>query len=329
MTKGILTFALLGCSILGATDYYVDALSGDDSRDGTCPDFAWESLEKVSQSSFKPGDRILLNGGQEFNGQLHLDDSGTENAPIVITSYGEGKALVAGQGMIQSAVLLENLSHVIVDGIEITNTGTDPEAKRRGILVKIEDAGVMEGIVLRNLYVHDVNGVISKNEGGGTGIRWEVASKDKKTRIDGLLIENCHVVRCDRDAIKGWMQPWDDMSFLSTNVVIRGNLIEDIGGDGIVPIGTERAVVEYNRIYGARQRFDPTIPEVSKYAGPSIGIWPWSSKNTQIRFNEVWGYRGTFDGQGLDSDFNCDGTTFEYNLSADNSGGFFLQHQFQ
>lgn len=324
MIKGILTFALLGCSILGATDYYVDALSGDDSRDGTCPDFAWESLKKVSQSSFKPGDRILLNGGQEFNGQLHLDDSGTEDAPIVITSYGEGKALVAGQGMIQSAVLLENLSHVVVDGIEITNTGTDPEAKRRGILVKIEDAGVMEGIVLRNLYVHDVNGVISKNEGGGTGIRWEVASKDKKTRIDGLLIENCHVVRCDRDAIKGWMQPWDDMSFLSTNVVIRGNLIEDIGGDGIVPIGTERAVIEYNRIYGARQRFDPTIPEVSKYAGPSIGIWPWSSKNTQIRFNEVWGYRGTFDGQGLDSDFNCDGTTFEYNLSADNSGGFFL-----
>ncbi len=170
--------------MLGATDYYVDALSGDDSRDGTCPDFAWASLEKVSQFTFSPGDRILLRGGQEFNGQLHLDDSGSADSPIEITSYGDGKALVAGQGKIQSAVLLENLSHVIVDGIEISNTGTEPEAKRRGILVKIEDAGVMQGIVLRNLYVHDVNGVISKNEGGGTGIRWEVATKQKKTRID-------------------------------------------------------------------------------------------------------------------------------------------------
>ena len=32
------------------------------------------------------------------------------------------------------------------------------------------------------------------------------------------------------------MDPWDDLSHLSTNVVIRGNLLEDIGGDGIVPI---------------------------------------------------------------------------------------------
>ncbi|MEX0326521.1 MAG: hypothetical protein AB3N33_10590 [Puniceicoccaceae bacterium] len=53
-------------------------------------------------------------------------------------------------------------------------------------------------------------------------------------------------------------------------------------------------------------------------------MWPWSSRNTLFRFNEVWGYRGTFDGQGFDSDYNCSGTTFEYNLSADNAGGFFL-----
>ena len=36
------------------------------------------------------------------------------------------------------------------------------------------------------------------------------------------------------------------------------------------------------------------------------------------------GYAGTFDGQGLDSDFNCEDAVFEYNLSADNAGGFFL-----
>ena len=52
---------------------------------------------------------------------------------------------------------------------------------------------------------------------------------------------------------------------------------------------------------------------------------PWEPLNRSLfRFNEVWGYRGTFDGQGFDSDFNCSGTTFEYNLSGDNAGGFFL-----
>ena len=103
-------------------------------------------------------------------------------------------------------------------------------------------------------------------------------------------------------------------------------MLEDIGGDGIVPIGMDGAIVEYNRIYGLRKRIPNinTDKEVSMNAGPSIGIWPWSSNNTIIRYNEVWGYEGTFDGQGLDSDFNCDGTLFEYNLSADNKGGFFL-----
>ena len=38
------------------------------------------------------------------------------------------------------------------------------------------------------------------------------------------------------------------------------------------------------------------------HAGASVGIWPWSSKDSVIRFNEVWGYKGTFDGQGLDSE---------------------------
>jgi hypothetical protein len=229
-----------------------------------------------------------------------------------------------GEGKVNSVVLLENVSHVVVEGLEISNTGEKPKAKRRGLLARFRDCGVAENITLRDLFVHNVNGSISKDEGGGTAIRWEVISRKEKTRIDGLLIENCHVLRADRDAIKGWMQPWNDMSFLSTNVVIRNNLLEDIGGDGIVPIGTDGAVVEYNRLYGARQRFDPTVPETSKYAGPSVGMWPWSSKNTVFRFNEVWGYRGTFDGQGFDSDYNCEGTVFEYNLSGDNAGGFFL-----
>ena len=235
------------------------------------------------------------------------------------------KPVIAGHGFTRSAGFLENLSHWVVDGIERTDTGKSREAKRGGVLVFAKNIGVVQSITLRNLLVRDVNGVISKSEGGGTGIRWEVDTRKVPTKIDNLLIENCHVLRCDRDAIKGWMDPWDDLSHLSTNVVIRGNLLEDIGGDGIVPIGTERAVIEYNRVYGARQRIEGLdTKEVTQYAGPSIGIWPWSSMNTQIRFNEVWGYAGTFDGQGLDSDFNCEGTLFEYNLSADNAGGFFL-----
>lgn len=310
---------------LSAADYYIDSIHGDDSADGTCPKAAWSSIERANQQQFEPGDVIRLRSGQTFKGHFSPSTSGAEGQPITLTSYFDGpKPLIAGEGATRSAILLENLSHWVIEGIEVTNTGSAPQAKRVGVLVYAKNAGLVRDITLRNLLVRDVNGVISKDKGGGTGIRWEVDTRRVPTKIDGLLIENCHILRCDRDAIKGWMDPWNDLSHLSTNVVIRGNLLEDIGGDGIVPIGTEGALIEYNRIYGARQRFDPSIKAVSQEAGPSIGIWPWSSKNTHIRFNEVWGYGGTYDGQGLDSDFNCDGTLFEYNLSADNAGGFFL-----
>ena len=82
-------------------------------------------------------------------------------------------------------------------------------------------------------------------------------------------------------------------------MVIRNNTIIDVGGDGIIVVGCDGALVEYNRIYGARNRFDISTKEMTQYAGPSVGIWPWSSLNTHVRFNEVWGYEGTFDGQRL------------------------------
>ena len=321
-----LVLVCLSYSALTAEEYYIDSLLGDDTSSGTCPETAWSSLQVANQHAFKPGDVIYLRSGQIFEGQFRPTSSGVDGQPITLTSYLDGpKPVIAGHGLTRSAVFLENLSHWVIDSIEITNTGKSREEKRVGVLVFAKNIGVVQDITLRNLLVRDVNGVISKSEGGGTGIRWEVDTRKIPTKIDNLLIENCHVLRCDRDAIKGWMDPWDDLSHLSTNVVIRGNLLEDIGGDGIVPIGTESAVIEYNRVYGARQRIEGLdTKEVTQYAGPSIGIWPWSSMNTQIRFNEVWGYAGTFDGQGLDSDFNCDGTVFEYNLSADNAGGFFL-----
>ena len=322
----LLFFFCFPFSLLCAAEYYVHAGAGSDSADGLSEATAWKSLKRLNKTSFQPGDALFLRAGEVFYGQFQSDDSGAAGKPIKLTSYGDGpKPRIAAQGLYPSAVLLKNVSNWIVEGIEITNTGVEPQPKRRGLLIRADAGGVYGNIVLRDLTVRDVNGSVSKNKGGGTAIRWEVSNQKESTRIDGLLIENCHIIRCDRDGIKGMMEPWDDLSNLSTNVVIRSNILEDIGGDGIVPIGTEGALIECNRLYGARQRIANLETKVAtNYAGPSVGIWPWSSKNTHVRFNEVWGYAGTFDGQGFDSDFNCDGTLFEYNLSGRNEGGFFL-----
>jgi hypothetical protein len=124
-----------------------------------------------------------------------------------------------------------------------------------------------------------------------------------------LLIENCLVQRTDRNGIcqRGGR-------VRSLGVVIRGNLLEDIGGDGIKIWGSNGALVERNVIRGGRMRCDD-------YAA---GIWPFASDDTVIQFNEVSRMKGTKDGQGFDSDYLCRRSIFQYNYSHDNEGGFFL-----
>ena len=53
-------------------------------------------------------------------------------------------------------------------------------------------------------------------------------------------------------------------------------------------------------------------------------MWPWSSDNTIIQFNEVIGQKTTWDAQGFDADYNNLGTVIRYNYSHDNYGGFLL-----
>ncbi len=309
-----------------AKDYYLNSISGSDANSGLSEKRPWKSLEKINQFKFKPGDTIYLLPDSEFVGQFKPSVSGKKGAPITLTTLTPEKEMpkIDAEGQFPSAIHLENVSHWIIDGIEITNTGKTPEAKRMGIYLASKNHGIVEAITLRNLFIHDVNGVVSKELGGGFGIKWEAISNKKKSSFDGILIVDCTLLRCDRNGIAGGLNPWTDLTNLSKNVVIRNNTIIDVGGDGIIIVGCDGALVEYNRIYGARNRFDISSKKMTQYAGPSVGIWPWSSLNTHVRFNEVWGYEGTFDGQGYDSDFNCSGTLFEFNFSSNNAGGFFL-----
>jgi hypothetical protein len=100
----------------------------------------------------------------------------------------------------------------------------------------------------------------------------------------------------------------------SLGVEIRNNVLDDIGADGIVPVATDGALVEYNIVGNADQRSE----------GYNDGIWPWSADNTVVQFNEVYGMKGQRDGLGFDSDWNNRNTVIQYNYSHDNQGGFLL-----
>jgi len=212
--------------------------------------------------------------------------------------------------------LLANQEYWEVNGLALTNKGPSPADFRYGVRVRAWDFGTMHHIHLKNLFVHDVNGsLIKKDRGEGHGIVWETGGKSQPSRFDDLLIEGCRLLRTDRNGICGYSENSDRTNwFPSLHVVIRNNLLEDIGGDGIKVWGCEGCLVEHNRLYRGGQR----CPDYS------AGIWPWSSDHTIIQFNEVSEFKGTRDGQAFDSDGNCRGTVFQYNYSHDNDGGFML-----
>ncbi|HXK59638.1 MAG TPA: right-handed parallel beta-helix repeat-containing protein [Acidobacteriota bacterium] len=313
-----LTFWVTPAVQAQSVTYYVDAADGSDSHDGRSPRTPWKSLEKVNSVVFQPGDRILFKAGSKLRGQLAPKGSGTAQKPIVVDVYGgTEKPLIAAEGKFPEALLLKNQEYWEVSNLELTNTGPTREPFRYGVRLMAWDYGTVHHLHLKNLYVHDVNGsLIKKDQGEGHGIVWENGGDKVLSRFDDLLIEGCHLVRTDRNGICGYTsypvsrKPW----FPSLRVVIRNNLLEDIGGDGIKPWGCDGAIVEHNILRKARQRCED-------YAA---GIWPWNCDNTLIQFNEVSGVKGTKDGQAFDSDGFCHNTVFQYNYSHDNDGGFML-----
>lgn len=297
--------------------YYIDAEAGNDNNQGQSTNRAWKSFKNISALKWSAGDQLLLKRGSRFNEVLKISGKGAKGNVIVIDAYGKGdKPQINAPDSSLYAVLLSNSSYLTIRNLEIVNTGTTPMAKRTGIKVESNNYGVSQDISLFALDIRDVNGSRVKEEGGGSGILIESKGDKVPSKFDNLKIEHCTIKRCERNAMI-WSANWDRSKwFPSTNVQVRYNSIEEVPGDGIVPIGCDGAVIEYNKM----SKSPATLPDTEAAAG----IWPWSCDNTLIQFNEVSDHKAPWDAQGFDSDYNCTNTTIQYNYSHDNEGGFIL-----
>jgi hypothetical protein len=84
----ILTFSI---SSIFASTYYIDAVNGNDSNNGTSSSTAWKTLAKVNSTNFNPGDQISFNRGNTWVGALIPSSSGTSSNRIVYGAYGTGR----------------------------------------------------------------------------------------------------------------------------------------------------------------------------------------------------------------------------------------------
>jgi len=327
--KGLLVLVLAACFALAsasaalATTYYVDSVGGNDSWDGTSPSAAWQNLTKVNTVTFAPGDQILLKAGSVWNGQhLWPKGSGTDGNPIIVDTYDTGaEPLINCDFVHAGAVYLYNQEYWEISNLELTNWTTGDADDQNGVRVIGEDVGVLNHIHLKDLDIHDVNGALSsrsiRDKAKTTGGILFDALGSTRTSFNDVLIEGCYIHFVDRTGIKFWSN-WSRYKGATwephTNVVIRSNVLDDIGGDGIVPCMTQAPLVEHNVASYCNNRAN----------SPNVAMWGWDIEDAVFQCNEAYLTQTTEDGQGFDIDDYQYRTVIQYNYSHDNVGGFML-----
>lgn len=309
-----------GTKIQGKT-YHVDAVAGDDQSDGSKPEGAWKSLKPLEQQKLRPGDSVLLKRGSTWQGTLTIKDSGSKGKLIYVGAYGEGELpKIEAAGAFQDALLIHNASFIHVESLDLSNL--DPSVNHQqngptGVRIWSENFGTMEYITLKKLYIHDINGDNKKGSKEGHGIYWECEGP-QPSNIAHLLIDSCNLERVDRNGIRGnGTFGTRDNWFPNKDLIVRNCHLQDIGGDGIVIKSFDQALIERNKLLCIRTRAKDN----------AVAIWPHSSDNTVIQYNEVGFTQNrdwSNDGQSFDVDGNCQNTLIQYNYSHDNEGGFML-----
>lgn len=229
------------------------------------------------------------------------------------------------------------------------------EAQRCGILVYEDDQErQFEHIVVKNCYVHDVQtehhnkrndtsfeglkacgGIIILGHYLNPDADWMVGgsgsnnpdrpSSDRgkaNVKLNDVVIENNYVQRVGLEGIRtknqsNYNASGNTFNKTFTNVIIRGNYLEEIAGDGIVMTEVVGGVTENNV---AKQPNDADYG-TTNYAG----VWSMFADDILFQYNEVYGIRyGYNDGEAYDIDLSSVNNTYQYNYSHHNSGGFML-----
>ncbi|WP_179223852.1 right-handed parallel beta-helix repeat-containing protein [Paenibacillus tyrfis] len=288
----------------------------------------------MNAKTFAPGDKILFKAGGAWQGQLWPKGSGVNGSPIVIDQYGTGnKPLIAGVTSELQTVFLKNQEYWEINNLEVTNPSTLPfsrdwkgaRGERRGVYILNEESGILNHIYIKNLNIHDVDGVYTTRSGGiiFDSVGSYVPSAFNDVLIDGNTLtdvdaygiyigSNC-TIRYGMGDLWEWVpKPYGSWT-PTTNLKISNNTIVRPATGGIAWNVTDGAIVERN-----------TVQEAT-FLATNASIWWAYADNNVVQYNESFGsHNGEMDGEGFDVDAGNIGSLVQYNYSHDNAGGFML-----
>jgi len=323
-----------GAPCIAAT-YYVHPTAGSDQQAGTSPSAPWRTLAKANAASLQPGDRVLLAAGQTFEGQLFFTGlNGTAEAPIILSSYapagvtGETRATIDARGYV-AAVRLKNSRHVRVADLVLTadggglRAGQPPKADLRcGVLVEADAPGNYEDFQLHRLLARNVafedagfvRPASDVNTPNGTlrygwGIRFMVTSAE--AQLSRIRVTDCEIRDVNHTGLK-LTAPTNGIQ----DVRVERVRVLNSGGPGVQMSGVRGGVFTALHVDGSGSTKD------TRNWGRGSGLWTWGTSDVVIERSQFLNANGPGDSAGVHIDFNCRNVIVQYNLSANNAGGF-------
>ncbi|OGV41467.1 MAG: hypothetical protein A2X48_09520 [Lentisphaerae bacterium GWF2_49_21] len=325
-----------------AADHYVNP-DGNDENPGTL-EKPWKTIDRANRQVLKPGDRLLFAAGKIFEGNLVLDaqDAGTPEKPVVVGSYGKGRATInAGLG---TAVLIRDAGGVEIHdlvcigsgstknhgcGITFVNTLPGNVRLKHARILNVETSG----------FGRDLKPSAKKADAyqppAGCGIFvGGDASDGSKSGWEDVRIEGCdsHNNEFYGIYITGY---WDEKSklYANHNVTISGCRVykntgdpeytDNHSGSGILVEDCDEGLVDRCVAWENGALCN------TKVGGP-CGIWTAVARRVVIQRCESYNNRTgkAPDGDGFDLDGGCIECVLQYNYSHGNDGAGILVYTY-
>jgi hypothetical protein len=293
------SFLLAADVAFGAT-YYVDCAAGSDAAAGTSEIAAWRTTAKVSDTTFLPGDVVLIRRGTRCTGMLWPKGSGTPIAAIRLSAFGSGAHPVVDGGRDEAAIKLFNQQGWEIENLE--TTGGEPY----GIYIGA-DAGELKHFRIRNTVVSNVRGQVKAKKSGLVVVAAAEPATLEDVVIDGVVAH--HTTQWAGVIVQGATR-----TNRIRNVTVRNTIVHDVFGDGIVLFQVENGLVEKSAAWLTGLQPVQTI-------GTPNGIWTWRCRDCTVQSTEGFFIDSPgVDGGVYDIDWGNDANIVQHNYGHDAQG---------
>ncbi|MFI5161659.1 MAG: right-handed parallel beta-helix repeat-containing protein [Sphingobacteriales bacterium] len=291
-----------------AHSWYVDTAGSDGGGNGY-KNKPFKTIWRINVVELHPGDTVYLRAGQTFNGTLELRAglNGTAKNPIVITSYGKGRAIINGGD--SSAVRVYKESFVKLQNLALRGSGRKTGNVKDGLaIINCKNVQVnnfdISGFQKSGLLIFSSQNIVanhvSAHDNGSAGITVEAPYQTRESH--SIKILNCRAEN----------NPGDP-----TNLTNHS-------GNGIVVGDCRKVLIDH--CTATNNGWD--MPRIGN--GP-VGIWAYEADSVIIQHclsykNKT--SKGGADGGGFDLDGGVTNSVVQYNVSYSNWGSGYCIFQY-